>query len=148
MQARATWNEVGLYLRWKWWCGSLTLKSVAGTLFNVLFVGLFACCLLFCGGFGLHEDRHLTSLERMCSVSPSSAPSSWSWVSVLCVVCLAADVLVVVVVTIGGRGSYWLLKSAAHKVAFRGVPCQAILCRGEPGRVVREIVVVLSVDSG
>ena len=42
----------------------------------------------------------------------------------------------------GGRGSCWLLESAAYKVAFHRVPFQAILCRGEPSRVAREIVVV------
>ena len=36
---RATWNEVDVYLRWKWRCGSLTFKSFAKALFAV-FVGL------------------------------------------------------------------------------------------------------------
>ena len=46
-----------------------------------------------------------------------------------------------------GRGSHWLFESAAHKVAFHGVSFQADLCRGEPSRAVREIVVV-SVNFG
>ena len=41
-----------------------------------------------------------------------------------------------------GHGSCWLFESAAHKVAFHGVPLQAVLCRGERSRVVRDIVVV------
>ena len=41
---RATWREVDLYLRWKWRCDSLPLKTVAGA----LCVALLDCCLLFC----------------------------------------------------------------------------------------------------
>ena len=42
----------------------------------------------------------------------------------------------------GGRGPNGLFESAAHKVAPHGVSFQAIFCRGEPSRVVREIRVV------
>ena len=34
----------------------------------------------------------------------------------------------------GGRGSCWLLESAAYKIDFHGVPCQAVLCPGESCR--------------
>ena len=40
-----------------------------------------------------------------------------------------------------------MLESVAYKVAFHRVPFRATLCRGEPGRVARDIVVV-SVGSG
>ena len=33
-------------------------------------------------------------------------------------------------------------QSVAHKIAFHGVSFQAVLCRGEPSRVVREIATV------
>ena len=33
------WSEVDLYMRWKWRCDSLKLKSAAGALF-VVFAGL------------------------------------------------------------------------------------------------------------
>ena len=55
------------------------------------------------------------------------------------VVCPVAVGLVVVVVTIGVVG---LFESAAHTVAFHGVPFQTVLCRSDSSRVVREIVVV------
>ena len=35
-----------------------------------------------------------------------------------------------------------LFESAAHQVAFRGVPFQAVQCHNEPSRVVRVIAVV------
>ena len=70
-------------------------------------------------------------------VSLSSTSSSWSWASVVRVVCPAA--LAVPVVTIG---SCWLFESAADEVAVHGVPFQAVLCRCEPSGVVRGIVVV------
>ena len=55
---RATWNEVGLYLRWKRGCGSLALMSVAGPRL-VVFVGLlFVVALVFMRS----EDRHI----RLC----------------------------------------------------------------------------------
>ena len=41
-----------------------------------------------------------------------------------------------------GRESRWVLESAAYKVAFHIFPFRAILCRGGPGRVAREIGVV------
>ena len=47
----------------------------------------------------------------------------------------------------GGRGTYWLFESAAHKHGFPWSPTRAILRRGEPNRFVREIAVV-SEDSG
>ena len=53
------------------------------------------------------------------------------------VVCVA-----VVVVRMGVVGRSGCFESVAHKVAFHGVPFQAVLRRGEPRRVVREIVVV------
>ena len=48
---------------------------------------------------------------------------------------------------LGCRESCWWLESAAYKVAFHRVPFRAILCRGEPNCVAREIVDV-SVGSG
>ena len=58
--------------------------------------------------------------------------------------CLSDVGMAVVVVTIG---SHCLFESAAHKVTIHGVQLQAVLCRGEAGRVVREIVFV-SVNFG
>lgn len=45
-----------------------------------------------------------------------------------------------------GRGSCWLVEFAAYEVTLRRVAFRATLCRGETGRVAREIVLV-SVDS-
>ena len=46
-----------------------------------------------------------------------------------------------------GRGSCWLFESAAYEVTFHRVSFRAVLHRGDPDRVAREIVVV-SVGSG
>ena len=46
-----------------------------------------------------------------------------------------------------GRGPYWLFASAADEAAFHGVPFQAVLCRGEPSRVVH-VIVAVSVNFG
>ena len=62
---------------------------------------------------------------------------------VVCVLCLSVVGLVVVCRGDGSRESCWLFESAPYTVAFRRVPCRAILCR----RVFREIAVV-SVGSG
>ena len=77
----------------------------------------------------------------MSSVSSSSSapPSSCSRSSVACVVCPTVVDLVVVVVK-GVVNRIGCLSLQTHRVAFHGIPCQAILCRGEPSRVVREIV--------
>ena len=42
-----------------------------------------------------------------------------------------------------GRGSCCLLEFAAYKVAFHGVPFRAILCHGEPGRVLLLSLLIL-----
>ena len=69
------------------------------------------------------------------SSSSSSAKLSWAWVE--CVACPAAAGSVGVVVTIGVVH----LQFATYTVTFRGVPFQAaVLCRGDPSRVVRGIV--------
>ena len=54
----------------------------------------------------------------------------------VCVVCSTGVGLAVVVVT---NGSHCSFQSVAHKIAFHGVPCQVVLCNGEPSRVVCEI---------
>ena len=59
--------------------------------------------------------------------------------------CVAGCAVVVVVMGVESRAV--CLSLLLTEVAFRRVPFRAILCRGEPGGVAREIVVV-SVGSG
>ena len=104
----------------KWWCDSLTLKSVAAEQCLLLLV----CCLLFVVALVF---TRISFRDEQCVVgavgfSRACCLSGCCWF---------------------GCQSCWLFESAAHKVAFHGVPFQAVLCRGEPSRVVREIVFCL-----
>ena len=60
---RATWRVLGLFLLLEWWCDSLSLKSVAGTLFVVLFV---VCC---CVG---HREDQFSEEDEQCVVVASA----------------------------------------------------------------------------
>ena len=123
-------------LCWKKTRVSLTTASVAGALLAGLLVvinyRLFGKGCVVCRHRRRRRQPRLRRGRGLLSV---------------CVFCPGAVGLVVVVVVMEGCGSYWLFEAAAHKAAFHGVPFQAILRRGEPGRAVREIAVA-SGDSG
>ena len=105
--------------------------------------------LFCCGCFGVAEVQ-LSIREKMSSVSSSSLsssllpPSSWSRAAAVYVVCSCVVGWVIVVVVMGCGESCWFLESAAHTITVHRVPFRFILCRGEPDRVAREIVVVLA----
>ena len=111
----ARWNGVGMILLWemvlclthleecRWstvWCVAGMLVVVALVFLNVSF-------------------RFVGRGRVTCRRRP--------WASVVSVACPVAAGSVSVVVAIGGRGSCWLLQSAAHRVAGHGVPLQAVL---------------------
>ena len=107
---------------------SLTVKSVARTLF-VSYVDLFVAFVI-----GRISFRKIGRGEQ-------------------CVVFVVGGAVVVCSLSVRcgfgwhlrddrARGSCWLCESAARKVAFHGLPFQAVLYRNEPSRGVREIVVV------
>ena len=127
---RATWREVDLYLRWKWRCDSLPLKSVGGA----LCVALLVCCQLFC--LSIRGSTILVGRGSVVSLSRARE------LLVACVVCPTAVCLAVVVVTIGVVGRIGLLSPLVTEALSTESEFQAVLCRGEPRRVVREIVVV------
>ena len=101
---------MGLFILWEMVMRLTHVREYRGALFVLLGL-LFVCCC-----FGRREDQCSILCERMSIVS-SSAPSSSSWASVVCVVFPVA-VDLAVVGDDRGRGSYWPFQSVLHKSRF------------------------------
>ena len=132
MQARATWDEVGLLLPKESWSVTLLVKNVDGGPVCWFCWIVFACCCRGCRGGGGGSVLNYSVKDEWCVdvvAVVSSVHACCCWFGWRC----RGD---------RDRGPCWLFESATHKVAFNGFSFQAVLCRSEPGHVVCEIVVV------